>query len=48
MDPMAEMEFKGLEEYWEPKVFPTKAHQSASKNPIWNETFEIRLRLDNT
>ena len=48
MDPKAEMEFKGLDEYWDPTKFSTKANLSGGKNPTWNETFDIRLRLDNT
>lgn len=48
MDPKAVMEFRGLEEYWDPIKFSTKAHLSGGKTPTWNEVIDVRLRLDNT
>lgn len=48
MDPKADMEFKNLEEFWEPTIYSTKECLSGGKNPTWNENWEVRLRLDNT
>jgi len=46
MDPVAIMEFRNLEDYWEKSSFTTKALDSAGKTPVWNETFDFYLKLD--
>ena len=45
MDPMAQMEFVSIANFKGEAILKTLAHQSAGKNPVWNKSFEIPLKI---